>query len=200
VFGNFRDLRPILPYFRIRSLQSLTSPKSQYESRSSNVPVSPSSPSPQAQTDLYTTDADHANAMQADWKARRSRIPNVVRHDQCNLCRKISNHDPLRARRQAKVHFWEKWGSRSQNESHKTYSQSQLRLVNWISIAFKFCLLAYSSFMFLDSPAWNHKSCKTRYHTWPFGWPADASSWEIQWIPVSDPICAAGTVRNASSL
>lgn len=54
--------------------------------------------SPQAQTDLYTTDADHANAMRVDWKAHRSRIPNVVRHDQCSPCRKISNHDPLRAR------------------------------------------------------------------------------------------------------
>jgi hypothetical protein len=114
--------------FTFVPLQSVTSPKPQYESRSFNNPISPSSPSPQAQTDLYTTDEDHANAMQADWKARWFRIPNVLRHDQCSPCRKIPNHDPLRARRWMKVNFWKKWGSSPQNESQKKYSQSELRL------------------------------------------------------------------------
>jgi hypothetical protein len=65
----------------------------------------------------------------------------MVRHDQCSPCRKISNHDPLRARRWMKANFWKKWGSSPQNESRKKYSQSELRLVNWTSVAFKTCLL-----------------------------------------------------------
>jgi hypothetical protein len=170
--------------FAFVPFQSLTSPKPQYESHSFNNPISPSSPSPQAQTDLHTTDKDHANAMQADWKARQLRIPNMVRHNQCSPCRKISNHDPLRARRWMKANFWKKWGSSPQtNLGRNTVKVSFGWSIGQASLS-KLACFAYSSFVFLgfslDCPGWNHKSWKTRYHIWPFGWPTDASSWGIQ--------------------
>jgi hypothetical protein len=40
-----------------------------------------------------------------------------------------------------KVHFWKTWNSSPQNESQRKYGQSELLLINWISITFKICLL-----------------------------------------------------------
>src|SRR5580658_10004933 len=49
-----------------------------------------------------------------------------------------------------RVYSWTKWGSSLQNESQKKYSQSVLRLVNWIITTSKFACLAHSSLRSMD--------------------------------------------------